>query len=258
MNLIIHFVSSVQSLENILAAESPNQSSATASAVSAQNSAYPTDPVSSGLPSTTGVSSLSSSLASINVNSNDTSNAAVAAATTATDQPVIPTIPQSVSIVSLNNNHPSPVTIINNTPLPHGWEQRFDQNGRIYYIDHITKTTTWNRPTAGRTSSTTPNPTGLTRNRSNNGSTSRGEQNGHSNRTDDSNLGLMNRHHISDDASSARRVRILNNSFNNEFYLYFSLFFFFLIKQFLFEIILNIGLEKVEGLFKDSTQRTRI
>ncbi len=221
MNLIIHFVSSVQSLENILAAESPNQSSATASAVSAQNSAYPTDPVSSGLPSTTGVSSLSSSLASINVNSNDTSNAAVAAATTATDQPVIPTIPQSVSIVSLNNNHPSPVTIINNTPLPHGWEQRFDQNGRIYYIDHITKTTTWNRPTAGRTSSTTPNPTGLTRNRSNNGSTSRGEQNGHSNRTDDSNLGLMNRHHISDDASSARRVRILNNSSNNEFYLYF-------------------------------------
>ncbi len=205
MNLIIHFVSSVQSLENILAAESPNQSSATASAVSAQNSAYPTDPVSSGLPSTTGVSSLSSSLASINVNSNDTSNAAVAAATTATDQPVIPTIPQSVSIVSLNNNHPSPVTIINNTPLPHGWEQRFDQNGRIYYIDHITKTTTWIRPTAGRTNSsaTTPNPSGLTRNRPSNPSRT---ENGHSNRNDDSNFGVMNRHHISDDASSARRV----------------------------------------------------
>lgn len=42
---------------------------------------------------------------------------------------------------------PSP-SISDNTPLPEGWEQRNDQNGRIYYIDHTTRRTTWIRPTA--------------------------------------------------------------------------------------------------------------
>ena len=37
--------------------------------------------------------------------------------------------------------------LVDNAPLPGGWEQRFDQNGRIYYVDHINKTTTWIRPT---------------------------------------------------------------------------------------------------------------
>jgi E3 ubiquitin-protein ligase NEDD4 len=37
--------------------------------------------------------------------------------------------------------------LTDNAPLPSGWEQRFDQNGRIYYVDHINKTTTWIRPT---------------------------------------------------------------------------------------------------------------
>jgi len=32
--------------------------------------------------------------------------------------------------------------------LPEGWEQRSDQNGRVYYIDHITRRTTWIRPTS--------------------------------------------------------------------------------------------------------------
>ena len=48
----------------------------------------------------------------------------------------------STSSSSLNAN-PAPDM---NDPLPNGWEQRFDQNGRIYYIDHISKTTTWNKP----------------------------------------------------------------------------------------------------------------
>ena len=43
---------------------------------------------------------------------------------------------------------------VSNLPLPPGWEQRFDQNGRIYYVDHVSKTTTWERPTANRASST--------------------------------------------------------------------------------------------------------
>ncbi|MGH0116341.1 UNVERIFIED_CONTAM: hypothetical protein FKN15_003521 [Acipenser sinensis] len=33
-------------------------------------------------------------------------------------------------------------------PLPPGWEMRVDQRGRYYYVDHNTRTTTWQRPTA--------------------------------------------------------------------------------------------------------------
>uniref|UniRef100_A0AAQ4QZT8 HECT-type E3 ubiquitin transferase n=1 Tax=Gasterosteus aculeatus aculeatus TaxID=481459 RepID=A0AAQ4QZT8_GASAC len=32
-------------------------------------------------------------------------------------------------------------------PLPSGWERRVDPMGRVYYVDHITRTTTWQRPT---------------------------------------------------------------------------------------------------------------
>ena len=38
---------------------------------------------------------------------------------------------------------PTPVT---DTPLPQGWEERKDRNGRSYYVDHTTRTTTWERP----------------------------------------------------------------------------------------------------------------
>ena len=31
-------------------------------------------------------------------------------------------------------------------PLPSGWEHRKDNRGRVYYVDHNTKSTTWNRP----------------------------------------------------------------------------------------------------------------
>lgn len=34
------------------------------------------------------------------------------------------------------------------TPLPPGWEVRRDPQGRVYYVDHNTRTTTWRRPTA--------------------------------------------------------------------------------------------------------------
>lgn len=29
----------------------------------------------------------------------------------------------------------------------HRWERRVDPMGRVYYVDHITRTTTWQRPT---------------------------------------------------------------------------------------------------------------
>lgn len=31
-------------------------------------------------------------------------------------------------------------------PLPAGWERRIDPQGRNYYVDHSTRTTTWHRP----------------------------------------------------------------------------------------------------------------
>ncbi|KIP12373.1 hypothetical protein PHLGIDRAFT_98357 [Phlebiopsis gigantea 11061_1 CR5-6] len=39
-------------------------------------------------------------------------------------------------------------------PLPGGWERRIDPLGRTYYVDHNTRTTTWNRPSANQTTNT--------------------------------------------------------------------------------------------------------
>ena len=32
-------------------------------------------------------------------------------------------------------------------PLPEGWEERQDANGRIFYVDHINRRTQWSLPT---------------------------------------------------------------------------------------------------------------
>lgn len=31
-------------------------------------------------------------------------------------------------------------------PLPQGWEERQDANGRTYYVNHVARTTQWERP----------------------------------------------------------------------------------------------------------------
>ena len=31
-------------------------------------------------------------------------------------------------------------------PLPQGWEQRVDANGKIYFVNHNDQTTTWTDP----------------------------------------------------------------------------------------------------------------
>uniref|UniRef100_A0A674BA11 E3 ubiquitin-protein ligase n=1 Tax=Salmo trutta TaxID=8032 RepID=A0A674BA11_SALTR len=41
---------------------------------------------------------------------------------------------------------PPPPTPRRPAASPGGWEQRVDQNGRMYYVDHIEKKTSWNRP----------------------------------------------------------------------------------------------------------------
>lgn len=46
-----------------------------------------------------------------------------------------------------NNNKPNNVPQTQQLPpLPAGWEQRTDPLGRVYYVDHNTRTTTWERP----------------------------------------------------------------------------------------------------------------
>ncbi len=39
-------------------------------------------------------------------------------------------------------------------PLPTGWERRIDPLGRTYYVDHNTRSTTWNRPSANQATNT--------------------------------------------------------------------------------------------------------
>ncbi|KAJ3551585.1 hypothetical protein NP233_g13055 [Leucocoprinus birnbaumii] len=39
-------------------------------------------------------------------------------------------------------------------PLPPGWERRIDPLGRTYYVDHNTRSTTWNRPSANAAANT--------------------------------------------------------------------------------------------------------
>ncbi|CAH0748510.1 unnamed protein product [Diatraea saccharalis] len=43
-------------------------------------------------------------------------------------------------------------------PLPAGWEARMDSHGRVFYIDHINRTTTWQRPGANGTAPRSPAP----------------------------------------------------------------------------------------------------
>ncbi|KAJ2928237.1 hypothetical protein H1R20_g8856, partial [Candolleomyces eurysporus] len=41
---------------------------------------------------------------------------------------------------------PDIMPLHDNEPLPPGWERRLDAKARVYYVDHNTKKTTWQRP----------------------------------------------------------------------------------------------------------------
>ncbi|XP_066594780.1 E3 ubiquitin-protein ligase Nedd-4 [Prorops nasuta] len=51
-------------------------------------------------------------------------------------------------------NESADIHAIANGPLPPGWEERQDANGRTYYVNHIARFTQWERPTAMNTAST--------------------------------------------------------------------------------------------------------
>ncbi|XP_050546204.1 E3 ubiquitin-protein ligase HECW2-like [Daktulosphaira vitifoliae] len=49
-------------------------------------------------------------------------------------------------MVTNENRKPKRAESKNDTPLPPDWEARMDSHGRIFYIDHRNRTTTWQRP----------------------------------------------------------------------------------------------------------------
>ncbi|CAH8614444.1 unnamed protein product [Schistosoma haematobium] len=55
-----------------------------------------------------------------------------------------PTLNPSANHSNNNNNNTENA---NDSSLPPGWEAKYTSEGRIYYVDHLTKTTTWCKPT---------------------------------------------------------------------------------------------------------------
>jgi hypothetical protein len=58
------------------------------------------------------------------------------------------TLRSTTSSAPLNtrSNSPKKTTEDAQGPLPSGWEWREDDRGRLYYVDHNTRTTSWIRP----------------------------------------------------------------------------------------------------------------
>ncbi|XP_029864712.1 E3 ubiquitin-protein ligase Itchy homolog isoform X4 [Aquila chrysaetos chrysaetos] len=67
------------------------------------------------------------------------------AATTVPATAALTTPPVSRQVQPVNPP-PQALTTVSQGPLPPGWEQRVDQHGRVYYVDHVEKRTTWDRP----------------------------------------------------------------------------------------------------------------
>ncbi|XP_053526095.1 E3 ubiquitin-protein ligase NEDD4 isoform X2 [Artibeus jamaicensis] len=51
-----------------------------------------------------------------------------------------------------------PVLLPTSSGLPPGWEEKQDERGRLYYVDHNSRTTTWTKPTVQATVETSPLP----------------------------------------------------------------------------------------------------
>lgn len=47
--------------------------------------------------------------------------------------------------MSVETDLMQPVTL-SNLSVPADWEARIDSHGRVFYVDHVNRTTTWQRP----------------------------------------------------------------------------------------------------------------
>jgi hypothetical protein len=59
--------------------------------------------------------------------------------------------------MSQNGTQSASLSAINNADLPQFWEARVDHLGRIFYIDHSTRTTTWKKPQTSTNSNNNSN-----------------------------------------------------------------------------------------------------
>ncbi|XP_069508366.1 E3 ubiquitin-protein ligase Itchy homolog isoform X2 [Ambystoma mexicanum] len=91
----------------------------------------------SSVPETNGPSAVS--LPAVTPNAQPQRNPEVEASGSVTTPPVS----QQVTPV---NPGAQPMPSVIQGPLPPGWEQRVDQHGRMYFVDHVEKRTTWDRP----------------------------------------------------------------------------------------------------------------
>lgn len=87
--------------------------------------------------------------------SRPTSSAVSTTISAITSAPPAPSVTGSTSSTQVAQNAQNPPQMRNFNPnvdqygpLPPGWERRIDPLGRTYYVDHNTRTTTWNRPSA--------------------------------------------------------------------------------------------------------------
>jgi E3 ubiquitin-protein ligase NEDD4 len=129
--------------------------SATTSALSRSTSSHATTPDSanpSTLPSISASATTSEELDQVHsiASSRPASSAVSTTSSTITSAPAAPVpgptsstqVTQSAQMRNFNPN------VDQYGPLPPGWERRIDPLGRTYYVDHNTRTTTWNRPSA--------------------------------------------------------------------------------------------------------------
>ncbi|PWN19984.1 HECT-domain-containing protein [Microstroma glucosiphilum] len=127
------------------ASEAPDASASSSSLASGAQTG-------SAVPASAGAQSSDSTVADDSVSSRAaaaTGGAGAGAGTAATSSASGPaTVARNASGTSGSASRANDARSDEHGPLPTGWERRTDHLGRTYYVDHNSRSTTWNRPTA--------------------------------------------------------------------------------------------------------------
>ncbi|GLB35336.1 putative ubiquitin-protein ligase [Lyophyllum shimeji] len=118
-------------------------------ATGAENTS-PVMPSASGTSATTADSEQTTSSRPTSTASPSTSSIAAATTTTAASPSSAGTTSPGAAAQNAQMRNFNP-NVDQYGPLPPGWERRIDPLGRTYYVDHNTRTTTWNRPSPSAT-----------------------------------------------------------------------------------------------------------
>lgn len=84
-----------------------------------------------------------------------------------TGNPLLAIVGPAGEVRGPHEDEPSPTSTeapspARSSPLPEGWEERRTQDGRIYYVNHISRTTQWSKPLQPATANGTGNETAAT------------------------------------------------------------------------------------------------